>query len=302
MTITQAQSVPLVAVVGATGVQGGSVIKALVESNKPYRIRGFTRDATKPAAEALKKRGVDVVAVNLVLENKEEVYKAFVGADYAFLVTNYWEHMSLEREVSEGKLLIDAAKATGVKGIIWSGLISIKKISGGKYTNDAFEGKAQVTEYGRAAGVPFPFVVKEADGTYALPSVAPGTTVMSIIDMEHDYGLYVRWVLEMPVFPDGLNVYTTSWDLSQEDQARQISEGTGKKVVFKQITPEVAMQRLVSLGFPPAAAAGIIDTFQFMDEFGYYGGNPSTNTDGLARPTRTFAEWAKSADWSKVLV
>ncbi|KAJ7793828.1 NAD(P)-binding protein [Mycena olivaceomarginata] len=298
MTITQAQSVPLVAVVGATGVQGGSVIKALVESNKPYRIRGFTRDATKPAAEALKKRGVEVVAVNLVLENKEEVYKAFVGVDYAFLVTNYWEHMSLEREVSEGKLLIDAAKATGVKGIIWSGLISIKKISGGKYTNDAFEGKAQVTEYGRAAGVPFvdvqagayatnflkssfPFVVKEADGTYALPSVAPGTTVMPIIDMEHDYGF---------------------WDLSQEDQARQISEGTGKKVVFKQITPEVAMQRLVSLGFPPAAAAGIIDTFQFMDEFGYYGGNPSTNTDGLARPTRTFAEWAKSADWSKVLV
>jgi uncharacterized protein YbjT (DUF2867 family) len=85
MTITQAQSAPLVAVVGATGAQGGSVIKALVESDKPYRVRGFTRDATKPAAEALKKRGVDVVAVNLVLENKEEVYKAFVGADYAFV-------------------------------------------------------------------------------------------------------------------------------------------------------------------------------------------------------------------------
>jgi hypothetical protein len=44
--------------------------------------------------------------------------------------------------------------------------------------------------------------------------------------------------------------------------------GTGKKVVFKQITPEVAAQRLVSLGFPPAAAAGTIDTFQFMEEFG----------------------------------
>jgi hypothetical protein len=44
--------------------------------------------------------------------------------------------------------------------------------------------------------------------------------------------------------------------------------GTGKKVVFKQITPEVATQRLVSLGFPPAAAASIIDTLKFMDEFG----------------------------------
>ncbi|KAJ7788920.1 hypothetical protein B0H14DRAFT_2946521 [Mycena olivaceomarginata] len=202
-----------------------------------------------------------------------------------------------------GKAAYRRRQSHGVKGIIWSGLASIKKISGGKYTNDAFEGKAQVTEYGRAAGVPsFPFVVKEADGTYALPSVARGTMVMSIIDMEHDYGLYVRWVLEMPVFPDGLNVYATSWDLSQEDQARQISEGTGKKVVFKQITPEVAAQRLVSLGFPPAAAAGTIDTFQFMEEFGHHGGNPSTSAEGLALPTRTFAEWVKSADWSKVLV
>jgi len=85
MTITQAISAPLVAVVGATGIQGGSVIKALSESDKPYRIRGFTRDVAKPAAEALKKQGVEMVAVNLVVENKEEVYKAFAGADYAFV-------------------------------------------------------------------------------------------------------------------------------------------------------------------------------------------------------------------------
>jgi uncharacterized protein YbjT (DUF2867 family) len=85
MTITQAASAPLIAVVGATGAQGGSVIKALSESDKPYRIRGFTRDATKAAAEALKKQGVEMVTVNLVVENKEEVYKAFTGADYAFV-------------------------------------------------------------------------------------------------------------------------------------------------------------------------------------------------------------------------
>ncbi|KAJ7800700.1 NAD(P)-binding protein [Mycena olivaceomarginata] len=318
MTITKAQSTPLIAVVGATGVQGGSVIKALSESDKPYRIRGFTRDVAKPAAEALKKRGVELVAVNLVLENKEEVYKAFVGADYAFLVTNYWEHMNSEREVSEGKLLIDAAKAAGVKGIIWSGLVPVKKISGGKYTKvEHFDGKAQVTEYGRTSGVPFvdvqagmyasnllgnfPLLVKEPDGTFALPWAVRPTAVMPTIDMENDYGLYVRWVLEMPVFPDGLDVYTTSEDISLEDQARQISEGTGKKVVFKQISPEAATQRFVSLGFPPAAAVDIVEGFQFFDEFGYYGGNPSTGAKGLARPTRTFAEFVKNADWSKVL-
>ncbi|KAJ7819216.1 NAD(P)-binding protein [Mycena olivaceomarginata] len=315
MTITKVQSTPLIAVVGATGVQGGSVIKALSESDKPYRI----------PAEALKKRDVELVAVNLVLENKEEVYKAFVGADYAFLVTNYWEHMNSERVIIRTGILFahSLIKVTGSIGgeaahrrrqsrgcerhnLVRSG--TRQEISGGKYTKvEHFDGKAQVTEYGRASGVPFvdvqagsyasnflgnfPLLVKEPDGTFALPWVVRPTTVMPTIDMENDYGLYVRWVLEMPVFPDGLDVYTTSEDISLEDQARQISEGN----------PEVATQRFVSLGFPPAAAVDVVEGFQFFDEFGYYGGNPSTSAKGLARPTRTFAEFVKSADWSKVL-
>ncbi|KAJ7788934.1 NAD(P)-binding protein [Mycena olivaceomarginata] len=318
MTITQAQSAPLVAVVGATGAQGGSVIKALSESEKPYRIRGFTRDLTKPTVETLKKQGVEMVAVNLILENKEEVYKAFAGADYTFLVTNYWEHMNKEREISEGKLLIDASKAAGVKGIIWSGLVPVNKISGGKYTKvEAFDGKALVTEYGRASGVPFvdvqagfyatnllgslPLLAKQPDGTYALSFAFSPRTVMPIIDMENDYGLYVRRVLEMPVFPDGTEVYTASEDITAEEMARQLSQGTGKKVVFKQITAEQAAQNFVSLGYPSGAATDMMEGFSFFNEFGYYGGKPSASNEGLARPTRTFAEFVKGADWSKVL-
>lgn len=85
MTITKDSSAPLIAVVGATGTQGGSVVKALSESAKPYRIRAFTRDATKPAAQALAELGAEVVQVNLIVENRDEVFKAFVGADYAFV-------------------------------------------------------------------------------------------------------------------------------------------------------------------------------------------------------------------------
>jgi uncharacterized protein YbjT (DUF2867 family) len=85
MTITQDNSAPLIAVVGATGAQGGSVVRALAESDKSYRVRGFTRDATKPAALELSKLGVAVFVVSLVVENKEEMYKAFVGADFAFV-------------------------------------------------------------------------------------------------------------------------------------------------------------------------------------------------------------------------
>lgn len=91
MTITQDKSAPLVAVVGATGIQGGSVILALSESKDPYRIRGFTRDTNKEVAQKLSKDGVEMVAVNLTVENKEQVFEAFRGADYAFvsLVKSY---------------------------------------------------------------------------------------------------------------------------------------------------------------------------------------------------------------------
>jgi uncharacterized protein YbjT (DUF2867 family) len=56
----------LLTVFGATGNQGGSVIKTVLEHpslSKTYRIRAITRDASKPAAVALKEQGVEVVTV-----------------------------------------------------------------------------------------------------------------------------------------------------------------------------------------------------------------------------------------------
>ncbi|KAJ7657808.1 NAD(P)-binding protein [Mycena polygramma] len=319
MTITQTGNAPLIAVVGATGAQGSSVIKALAESDKQYRIRGFTRDVAKPAAEALKKQGVEMVAVNLVVENKDAVYRAFAGADFAFLVTNFWEHANMQKEISEGKMLIDAAKAAGVKGIVWSGLMPVKKITDGKHPHVYhFDGKAEVTDYGRASGVPFanvqagfyaanfvgtgmPMIRKESDVTYAIAWATRPTMVVPLIDIEHDYGLFVREVLERPVFPDGAEVYTTSEDITAEEMARQLSEGTGKTVVFKQITIEEWSKAFEALGMPPVIVTEIIDGFRFFDEVGYYGGKPSASREGLARPTRTWAQFVKGADWSKVL-
>jgi hypothetical protein len=56
-------------------------------------------------------------------------------------------------------MLVRAAKAAGVDFVIWSGLESISKVSGGKFTfADHFESKAAITEYGRQSGVPFAVV------------------------------------------------------------------------------------------------------------------------------------------------
>ncbi|KAJ7628666.1 NAD(P)-binding protein [Roridomyces roridus] len=317
MTITDAASAPLVAVVGATGIQGGSVIKALEESDKAYRIRGFTRDASKPAAQALASRGVEVVSVSLVVGNKDEVYKAFEGANMVFLVTNFWEHMDAERETAEAKQLFDAAKANGAERIVWSGLVSFDKISGGKFPHVYhFESKAAVTEYARQIGAPFVDVqagfyavniiespmarTKLEDGSLALEWPLPPTTRMPMIDTAYDYGLYVRQVFELPVFPSGSEVRTAGEMIPAGDIASQIAELTGKKVVFKQITTEDYSGRLRAFGLPPNIVQDLIECWVAFDECGYYGTKEISNHEGLARKPRTWKEFIKASDWSWV--
>ncbi|KAF8177132.1 NAD(P)-binding protein [Mycena galopus ATCC 62051] len=285
MTITHDTSAPLIAVVGATGIQGGSVVRALAESDQPYRVRGFTRDATKPAAQALAKLGVAIMAVSLGVDNKDQVYHAFAGADFAFLVTNPWEpgHLDADREVAEGKLMIDAAKAGGVAGIVWSGLRSITALSGGKYTHVwHFDGKAAITAYGRAAGVPFVEVqagtygsnflaamapTKQADGSFVLAWPASSLSVLPVIDAVRDYGLFVRYVLELPVFPDGAEFLAYGENVSLQDMVLELSKVTGKNVLFTQITEEQYKQGLQSANLPPHVIEALYEVLSAFGEF-----------------------------------
>jgi uncharacterized protein YbjT (DUF2867 family) len=85
MTITQSQTAPLVVIGGATGNQGGSVLHWLKESDREYRIRALTRDASKPKAKALADLGAEVVSVDLKPENKDDIVKAYRGGDVVFV-------------------------------------------------------------------------------------------------------------------------------------------------------------------------------------------------------------------------
>jgi nucleoside-diphosphate-sugar epimerase len=85
MTITQSTSAPLVVIGGATGNQGGSVLRHLQESDREYRLRALTRDNTKPKAKKLADLGVDVVSIDLKPENKDRIQEAYAGADIVFV-------------------------------------------------------------------------------------------------------------------------------------------------------------------------------------------------------------------------
>lgn len=101
----------ILVVFGATGNQGGSVIKSILSDPKTaseFKIRGITRDPSKPNAQALTAKGVQCVAADI--NSKDQIKSALQGAFAVFAVTNYWEKMDAELETKQGRNVADLAK------------------------------------------------------------------------------------------------------------------------------------------------------------------------------------------------
>lgn len=138
-------------------------------------------------------------------------------------------------------MLVDTAKALGVKHLIWSGLESLSALSGGKYSRVGFfDAKSEVTEYAKSSGVPLsvveagyyasnifeaPYALKkQPDGSYVFGLPIPATTQIPIIDVAHDYGLYVRATIENPALGPGSEVLSGK-PISFGDIVAKLSEG-----------------------------------------------------------------------------
>ncbi|MCA9736897.1 MAG: NmrA/HSCARG family protein [Gemmatimonadetes bacterium] len=111
----------VIAVVGGTGSQGSGLVRAILDRpDSGFRARVITRDATSKKAQALTAAGAEVVQADL--DDVDSLIAAFAGAHGAFCVTNYWEHMSPEREMAQAKNLATAACEAGVRHVVWSTL------------------------------------------------------------------------------------------------------------------------------------------------------------------------------------
>jgi uncharacterized protein YbjT (DUF2867 family) len=116
----------IIAVLGSTGAQGGGLCRSiLADAAGGFACRAVTRDTTKDKAKALAAAGAQVVKADL--DDVESLKKAFAGAHGVYAVTNFWEHFSGDKEKTQAKNIADAAKAAGVKHVIWSTLEDIRK-------------------------------------------------------------------------------------------------------------------------------------------------------------------------------
>jgi uncharacterized protein YbjT (DUF2867 family) len=110
-----------IAVIGATGAQGGGLVRAIVDDpDGTFQARGITRNTGSDRARALADLGVEMVEADL--DDQASLERAFAGCHGAFCVTNFWEHFSPEKEMAQAKKLANAAKAAGVHHVVWSTL------------------------------------------------------------------------------------------------------------------------------------------------------------------------------------
>jgi len=132
----------LIAVFGATGQQGGAVVRALRAGNQ-FTVRALTRNPAKH-------RELADEVVEADLTRPETLKPAFEGAHGVFLVTNFQEHGA--DELKQATAAVSAAKEAGVKHFIWSTLPDVEAISGGKLHVPHFTGKAKVDRIVKEAG------------------------------------------------------------------------------------------------------------------------------------------------------
>src|SRR5882672_7620431 len=99
----------IIAVIGATGQQGGAVVRALQASGQ-FKVRALTRNPGK-----YRELAEEVVEADL--DRPETLKAAFEGAYGVFLVTNFWEEGT--DELKQTTAAVRAAKNAGIKHFIW---------------------------------------------------------------------------------------------------------------------------------------------------------------------------------------
>ncbi|KAM6165483.1 nmrA-like family domain-containing protein 1 isoform 1-T1 [Erethizon dorsatum] len=285
----------LVVVFGATGAQGGSVARTLLEDGT-FRVRVVTRNPGQKAAKELRLQGAEVVQGDQ--DDKASMELALTGAHAAFIVTNYWENCSQEQEVKQGKLLADLAKRLGLHYVVYSGLENIKKLTAGRLAAGHFDGKGEVEEYFRDIGVPMTSVrlpcYFENLLSYFLPQRAPDgksyllNLPMGDIPMDgmavSDLGPVVLSLLKMPQEYVGQNIGLSTCRHTAEEYAALLTRHTGKTVHHTKITPE----DYEKLGFPGAC--------DLANMFRFYTLKPDRNIELTLRlnpKARTLDQWLK---------
>ncbi len=300
----------VIAVVGATGAQGGGLVRALVsEPSSAFAVRALTRDPQSPKAKDLAALGVEVMAANL--DDPGSMTRAFDGCYGAFCVTNFWEHFSPEKELAQAKGMAQAAHQAGTQHVVWSTLEDTRRwvpvddprmpTLMGKYKVPHFDAKGEADAEFARLGVPTTCLLtsfywdnliyfgmgpkKGPDGQLALTFPMGQKRLPGIA--ARDIGGCCLGIFKRGSEFIGKRVGIAGEHLTGQDMAAAMSEAFGRTVIYNAVPFDVYRQ----FGFPGADDMG--NMFQFKHDFNemFCGARDLALSRSLNPSLQTFAQW-----------
>ncbi len=306
----------IIAVVGATGAQGGGLVRAILsDPNGGFAARAITRDVNSESAKKLARLGAEVVAGDV--DDEASLQRAFQGAYGVYCVTFYWAHFSPEKELAHATAMAKAARAAGVAHVIWSTLEDTRKwvpltdkrmpTLMGKYKVPHFDAKGEANEVFTKLGLPVTFLLtsfywdnfiqfgmgpkKGPDGKLAI-TFPMGDRKLPGMAAE-DIGACAYGVFKNGRAYIGKTVGIAGGHLSGTQMAASFANALGQDVRYNDVPPDVYR----GFGFPGADDLG--NMFQFKRDFeDYYCGARSLGVSRSLNPgLQTFDAWlAKNKD------
>ncbi len=300
----------VIAVLGATGAQGGGLVRAILsDTSGEFAVRALTRDTGSANAKELTKLGAQVVSADV--DDVESLKSAFRGAYGAFCVTFFWAHFSPEKELAQARGMATAAKHAGVKHVIWSTLEDTRRwvplndtrmpTLMGKYKVPHFDAKGEASQVFTELGVPTTFLLtsfywdnlihfgmgpkKGPDGklTFALPmddKKLPGIAA-------EDIGRCALGIFKLGGEYIGKTIGIAGEHLTGAQMAASLTKALGQEVRYTYVPPDVYR----GLGFPGAEDLG--NMFQFKRDFekAFCGARDPKVARALNPSLQTFDAW-----------
>jgi uncharacterized protein YbjT (DUF2867 family) len=300
----------IIAVVGATGAQGGGLVRAILgDPNGGFAARALTRNVNSDKAKALAKAGAELVTADI--DDQESLNRAFEGAYGAYCVTFFWAHFSPDREFAEATAMAKAAKHAGLQHVIWSTLEDTRQwvplddprmpTLMGKYKVPHFDAKGEANHVFTDLGVPTTFLLtsfywdnlinfgmapkKGPDGKLAF-TLPMGDKKLASIAAE-DIGKCAYGIFKKGRELIGKTVGIAGEHLTGAQMAAALSRALGQEVRHNDVSPE----EFRSFGFPGAEDIG--NMFQFKRDFNdvFCGARSVEVARDLNPSLQTFDSW-----------
>jgi uncharacterized protein YbjT (DUF2867 family) len=300
----------IIAVIGATGAQGGGLIDAiLADESGEFAARAITRNPGSDKARALAEAGAEVVEADV--NDLDSLKNAFDGAYGAFCVTFFWDHFSPETELEQARKMALAADAAGVKHVIWSTLEDTRNWMSldddrmptlqGKYKVPHFDAKGEANAiFTDEVGVPTTILntcfywenfiffgsgpQRMEDGSLALVFPLDDAKMPSIaVD---DIGKCALGIFKRPELI-GETIGIAGGHHSGQEFADAMSAALGKEIKYVNVPADVYR----SFDFPGADDVG--NMFQFKRDFEdeYRAARPLDKTRELNPDLTPLSEW-----------